>query len=88
MNLSLVHNAHFPQGIKARDLLHDYMEKAITEKLQRKDLKAHSDALDFIINGAKEQGKEFTMQELKVDPLLGDLWQAAITTAHFLHGRA
>lgn len=54
------------QGIKARDLLHDYMEKAIVEKLQRKDSEAHSDALDFIINSAKEHGKEFTMQELKV----------------------
>uniref|UniRef100_A0A8C8R9K3 Cytochrome P450 family 26 subfamily C member 1 n=1 Tax=Pelusios castaneus TaxID=367368 RepID=A0A8C8R9K3_9SAUR len=53
------------KGIKARDMLHDYMEKAIMEKLQRKNMEGHSDALDFIINSAKEHGKEFTIQELK-----------------------
>lgn len=56
----------FCQGIKARDLLHQYMEKAILEKLQRKDPQADSDALDFIMDSAKEHGKELTMQELKV----------------------
>lgn len=45
------------------------MEKAISEKLKQKDPEAHSDALDFIINSAKEHGKEFTMQELKVTSL-------------------
>uniref|UniRef100_A0A672VDF3 Cytochrome P450 family 26 subfamily C member 1 n=1 Tax=Strigops habroptila TaxID=2489341 RepID=A0A672VDF3_STRHB len=54
------------KGIKARDMLHEFMEKAIQEKLQRNNTEDHSDALDFIINGAKEHGKEFTMQELKV----------------------
>lgn len=54
------------QGIKARDMLHEFMEKAIQEKLQRNNPEDHSDALDFIINSAKEHGKEFTMQELKV----------------------
>lgn len=42
------------------------MEKAIQEKLQRNNPEDHSDALDFIINSAKEHGKELTMQELKV----------------------
>ena len=55
-----------PQGIKARDMIHEFMEKAIQEKLQRNSPEDHSDALDFIINSAKEHGKEFTMQELKV----------------------
>lgn len=55
-----------PQGIKARDMLHEFMERAIQEKLQRAISEEHSDALDFIINSAKEHGKEFTMQELKV----------------------
>lgn len=54
------------QGIKARDMLHEFMEKAIQEKLQRNNPEDDSDALDFIINSAKEHGKEFTMQELKV----------------------
>ncbi|NWS72994.1 CP26C protein, partial [Crotophaga sulcirostris] len=53
------------KGIKARDMLHEFMEKAIQEKLQRNSPEDHSDALDFIINSAKEHGKEFTMQELK-----------------------
>lgn len=47
-------------------MLHEFMEKAIQEKLQRNNPEDHSDALDFIINSAKEHGKEFTMQELKV----------------------
>lgn len=55
-----------PQGIKARDMLHEFMERAIQEKLQQAMSEEHSDALDFIINSAKEHGKEFTMQELKV----------------------
>lgn len=54
------------QGIKARDTLHKFMEKAVQEKLQRNNPEDHSDALDFMMNSAKEHGKEFTMQELKV----------------------
>ncbi|KAJ6668946.1 hypothetical protein lerEdw1_007755 [Lerista edwardsae] len=68
------------KGIKARDLLHDYMEKAIVEKLQQKDPEAHSDALDFIINSAKEQGKEFTVQELK-ESAIELIFAAFFTTA-------
>lgn len=47
-------------------MLHKFMEKAIQEKLQRNNAEDHSDALDFIMNSAKEHGKEFSMQELKV----------------------
>nr|XP_003223823.2 PREDICTED: cytochrome P450 26C1 [Anolis carolinensis] len=68
------------KGIKARDLLHNYMEKAILEKLQRKDPEAHSDALDFIIHGAKENGKECTMQELK-ESAIELIFAAFFTTA-------
>ncbi|XP_066477056.1 cytochrome P450 26C1 [Tiliqua scincoides] len=68
------------KGIKARDLLHDYMEKAIVEKLQQKDPETHSDALDFIINSAKEQGKEFTVQELK-ESAIELIFAAFFTTA-------
>ncbi|XP_020638544.3 cytochrome P450 26C1 [Pogona vitticeps] len=68
------------KGIKARNLLHDYMEKAIMEKLQRKDPEAQNDALDFIINSAKEYGKEFTMQELK-ESSIELIFAAFFTTA-------
>uniref|UniRef100_A0A8C8R950 Cytochrome P450 family 26 subfamily C member 1 n=1 Tax=Pelusios castaneus TaxID=367368 RepID=A0A8C8R950_9SAUR len=68
------------KGIKARDMLHDYMEKAIMEKLQRKNMEGHSDALDFIINSAKEHGKEFTIQELK-ETAIELIFAAFFTTA-------
>ncbi|KAG6935951.1 cytochrome P450 family 26 subfamily C member 1 [Chelydra serpentina] len=68
------------QGIKARDMLHEYMEKAIMEKLQRKNSEGHSDALDFLINSAKEHGKEFTMQELK-ESAIELIFAAFFTTA-------
>ncbi|XP_009874475.1 PREDICTED: cytochrome P450 26C1-like, partial [Apaloderma vittatum] len=68
------------KGIKARDMLHEFMEKAIQEKLQRKDPEGHSDALDFIINSAKEHGKEFTMQELK-ESAIELIFAAFFTTA-------
>ncbi|NXI50285.1 CP26C protein, partial [Chloroceryle aenea] len=68
------------KGIKARDTLHEFMEKAIQEKLQRKNPEDHSDALDFIINSAKEHGKEFTMQELK-ESAIELIFAAFFTTA-------
>ncbi|XP_048362238.1 cytochrome P450 26C1 isoform X2 [Sphaerodactylus townsendi] len=68
------------KGIKARDLLHQYMEKAILEKLQRKDAGADSDALDFIMDSAKEYGKELTMQELK-ESAIELIFAAFFTTA-------
>uniref|UniRef100_A0A8D2J4E4 Cytochrome P450 family 26 subfamily C member 1 n=1 Tax=Varanus komodoensis TaxID=61221 RepID=A0A8D2J4E4_VARKO len=68
------------KGIKARDLLHEYMEKAIMEKLQWKNPEAPSDGLDFIISSAKEHGKEFTMQELK-ESAIELIFAAFFTTA-------
>uniref|UniRef100_A0A8C0ISX9 Cytochrome P450 family 26 subfamily C member 1 n=1 Tax=Chelonoidis abingdonii TaxID=106734 RepID=A0A8C0ISX9_CHEAB len=68
------------KGIKARDLLHEFMEKAIMEKLQRKNSEGYSDALDFLINSAKEHGKEFTMQELK-ESAIELIFAAFFTTA-------
>ncbi|XP_049666383.1 cytochrome P450 26C1 [Accipiter gentilis] len=68
------------KGIKARDMLHEFMEKAIQEKLQRNNPEGHSDALDFIINSAKEHGKEFTMQELK-ESAIELIFAAFFTTA-------
>ncbi|NXR05095.1 CP26C protein, partial [Sagittarius serpentarius] len=68
------------KGIKARDMLHDFMEKAIQEKLQRNNPEDHGDALDFIINSAKEHGKEFTMQELK-ESAIELIFAAFFTTA-------
>ncbi|XP_069095918.1 cytochrome P450 26C1 isoform X2 [Pleurodeles waltl] len=68
------------KGIKARDTLHEYMEKAITEKLQNSEPQDYSDALDFMINSAKEQGKEFTMQELK-ESAIELIFAAFFTTA-------
>ncbi|XP_017581543.1 PREDICTED: cytochrome P450 26C1 isoform X2 [Corvus brachyrhynchos] len=68
------------QGIKARDTLHKFMEKAIQEKLQRNNPEDHSDALDFIMNSAKEHGKELTMQELK-ESAIELIFAAFFTTA-------
>ncbi|NXS93745.1 CP26C protein, partial [Jacana jacana] len=68
------------KGIKARDTLHGFMEKAIQEKLQRSSPEDHSDALDFIINSAKEHGREFTMQELK-ESAIELIFAAFFTTA-------
>ncbi|XP_030900561.2 cytochrome P450 26C1 isoform X2 [Melopsittacus undulatus] len=68
------------KGIKARNMLHEFMEKAIQEKLQRNNPEDHSDALDFIINSAKEHGKEFTIQELK-ESAIELIFAAFFTTA-------
>uniref|UniRef100_K7GIJ7 Cytochrome P450 family 26 subfamily C member 1 n=1 Tax=Pelodiscus sinensis TaxID=13735 RepID=K7GIJ7_PELSI len=68
------------KGIKARDMLHEYMEKAIMEKLQRRNSEDHSDALDFLLNSAKDHGKEFTMQELK-ESAIELIFAAFFTTA-------
>uniref|UniRef100_UPI00398F27C8 cytochrome P450 26C1-like n=1 Tax=Pristiophorus japonicus TaxID=55135 RepID=UPI00398F27C8 len=53
------------KGIKARNALHEYLEKAITEKLQTNSPGANPDALDFMLNSARENGKELSLQELK-----------------------
>uniref|UniRef100_A0A4W3JL12 Cytochrome P450, family 26, subfamily C, polypeptide 1 n=1 Tax=Callorhinchus milii TaxID=7868 RepID=A0A4W3JL12_CALMI len=53
------------KGIKARDTLHEYLEKAIIEKLQKNSSGDYPDALDFMLNSAREHGKELSLQELK-----------------------
>ncbi|XP_067909378.1 cytochrome P450 26C1-like [Heterodontus francisci] len=53
------------KGIRARNALHEYLEKAITEKLQKNSPGAYPDALDFMLNSARENGKELSLQELK-----------------------
>ncbi|XP_062927791.1 cytochrome P450 26C1-like [Mobula hypostoma] len=53
------------KGIKARNALHEYLEKAISEKLQQSSPGAYPDALDFMLKSARENGKEPSLQELK-----------------------
>lgn len=54
------------QGIRARDILQKGIEKAIREKPLCSQGKDYNDALDVLIESAKENGTELTMQELKV----------------------
>lgn len=54
------------QGIRARDTLQKSIEKAIREKPLCSQGKDYSDALDVLMESAKENGAELTMQELKV----------------------
>lgn len=54
------------QGIRARDTLQKSIEKAIREKPLCSQGKDYSDALDVLMESAKENGTELTMQELKV----------------------
>lgn len=54
------------QGIRARDTLQRSIEKAIREKPLCSQGKDYSDALDILMESAKENGSELTMQELKV----------------------
>lgn len=57
------------QGIRARDTLQKSIEKAIREKPLCSQGKDYSDALDVLMESAKENGTELTMQELKVTNL-------------------
>lgn len=57
------------QGIRARDTLQKSIEKAIREKPLCSQGKDYSDALDVLMESAKENGTELTMQELKVTRL-------------------
>lgn len=59
-------SAVFLQGIRARDILQKSIEKAIREKPLCSQGKDYSDALDVLMESAKENGTELTMQELKV----------------------
>lgn len=54
------------QGLRARDKLQKSIEKAIREKPLCTHGKDYSDALDVLMDSAKENGAELTMQELKV----------------------
>lgn len=58
------------QGIRARDTLQKSIEKAIREKPLCSQGKDYSDALDVLMESAKENGTELTMQELKVTCLM------------------
>ncbi|XP_041123795.1 cytochrome P450 26B1-like [Polyodon spathula] len=51
------------KGIKARDILHECMEKIIAEKLQQPG--EHNDAIDYMLSSAKENGNELNIKELK-----------------------
>ncbi|MGH0115542.1 UNVERIFIED_CONTAM: hypothetical protein FKN15_024872 [Acipenser sinensis] len=53
------------KGIKARDTLHECMEKIIAEKLQQSQSEEYSDALDYMLSSAKENGNELNIKELK-----------------------
>jgi len=54
------------QGIRARDSLQKSIEKAIREKPLHTQGKDYTDALDVLLESAKENNTELTMQELKV----------------------
>ncbi|CAH2322366.1 cytochrome P450 26C1 [Pelobates cultripes] len=69
------------KGIKARDTLHQYMEEAIKQKISGRDADVcEEDALDYLINSAKENGKTLSMQELK-ETAIELLFAAFFTTA-------
>ncbi|XP_053306336.1 cytochrome P450 26C1 [Spea bombifrons] len=68
------------KGIKARDTLHRYMEEAIKQKLAAQDPDVCEDALDYLINSAKENGRAFSMQELK-ESAIELIFAAFFTTA-------
>lgn len=58
------------QGIRARDSLQKSIEKAIREKPLHTQGKDYADALDVLLESAKENNTELTMQELKVSESL------------------
>ncbi|XP_075697123.1 cytochrome P450 26C1 [Rhinoderma darwinii] len=68
------------KGIKARDTLHQYMEDAIRDKISSRDPEVCEDALDYLIDSAKENGKELNMQELK-ESAIELMFAAFFTTA-------
>ncbi|XP_018604872.2 cytochrome P450 26C1 [Scleropages formosus] len=57
------------KGIKAREILQKCMEQIIKEKLQKQQVEdkdeEHMDAFDYMLSSAKENGHEFSVQELK-----------------------
>ncbi|CAG02180.1 unnamed protein product, partial [Tetraodon nigroviridis] len=68
------------QGIRARDTLQKSIEKAIREKPLCSQGKDYSDALDVLMESAKENGSELTMQELK-ESTIELIFAAFATTA-------
>ncbi|XP_063043424.1 cytochrome P450 26B1 [Engraulis encrasicolus] len=55
----------YRKGLRARDKLQKMIEKAIREKPLCTQGKDYADALDVLLESAKENGAELTMQELK-----------------------
>ncbi|XP_053731165.1 cytochrome P450 26C1 [Synchiropus splendidus] len=54
------------KGIKAREILHEHMEKIIEEKLSRRqDGDGYHDAFDYMLSSATELGHELHVQEMK-----------------------
>ncbi|XP_045557602.1 cytochrome P450 26B1 [Salmo salar] len=70
----------YRKGIRARDTLQKGIEKAIREKPLSSQGKDYSDALDILLESAKENGTELTMQELK-EATIELIFAAFATTA-------
>ncbi|KAG7462088.1 hypothetical protein MATL_G00198890 [Megalops atlanticus] len=70
----------YRKGIRARDTLQRSIEKAIREKPLCSQGKDYADALDVLIESAKEHGTELTMQELK-ESTIELIFAAFATTA-------
>uniref|UniRef100_A0A8K9WN89 Cytochrome P450 26B1 n=2 Tax=Oncorhynchus mykiss TaxID=8022 RepID=A0A8K9WN89_ONCMY len=70
----------YRKGICARDTLQKGIEKAIREKPLCSQGKDYSDALDILLESAKENGTEITMQELK-EATIELIFAAFATTA-------
>ncbi|KAE8279304.1 Cytochrome P450 26B1 [Larimichthys crocea] len=70
----------YRKGIRARDTLQKSIEKAIREKPLCSQGKDYSDALDVLMESAKENGTELTMQELK-ESTIELIFAAFATTA-------
>lgn len=70
----------YRKGIRARDTLQKSIEKAIREKPLCSKGKDYSDALDVLMESAKENGAELSMQELK-ESTIELIFAAFATTA-------
>ncbi|XP_058481744.1 cytochrome P450 26B1 [Solea solea] len=70
----------YRRGIRARDALQKSIEKAIREKPLSPQGKDYRDALDVLMESAKENGTELTMQELK-ESTIELIFAAFATTA-------
>ncbi|KAK3546520.1 hypothetical protein QTP70_026375, partial [Hemibagrus guttatus] len=70
----------YRKGIRARDTLQKAIEKAIREKPLCTQGKDYADALDVLLESAKENGTELSMQELK-ESTIELIFAAFATTA-------